>query len=301
MSFIKKKQKNRIPLAKGERSFEIMACIFCIIITVLSLYPIYYIFIAAFSNPYAVQSGQVLFTTVGFTTASMKAALEISGLWSAYGNTLYYTVFGVLVNMIFTTTMAYALSKKRLLFRKQFNLLVVFTMWFNAGILPFYITLNNYNMLNSRLAILFAFAINAYNLMVMRSFFEQIPEALEEAAVIDGASNVRIFTSIYLPLSKPALITVGMFYVVTRWNNYFWTMVLITDDSKIPLQVLLKKLIVDRTVGAADAAIVTVNSATSPTTIIYAVIIIAIVPMLILYPFVQKYFKTGATLGAVKG
>ena len=203
--------------------------------------------------------------------------------------------------MFFTATMAYALSKKRLIARKFFTLLVAFTLWFQAGMIPLYLTLRNYNMLDKRITILLAFAINAYNLIILRSFFEQLPDSLEEAAFIDGASNIRIFWSIYLPLSKPALVTVGTFYAVSRWNNYFWAMNILTDDKKLPLQVMLKKLLVDRVAGAEEAAIVTASSATSPDTIIYAIIILAVIPMLVAYPYLQRYFKSGATLGAVKG
>lgn len=295
------KNKSTALYSKGEKSFELFAVICCLIIVVLVAYPLYYIVIASFSNPFAVQSGEVMFSIVGFTTESYKEAFRTDGLWMAYANTVFYTVFGVIINMLFTTTMAYALSKPRLLFRKQFNLLVVITMWFNAGMLPFYVTLRNYNMLDSRFTMLIAFAINAYNVMVMRSFFEQVPASLEEAAFIDGANNIKTFFAVYLPLSKPALITVSMFYAVTRWNGYFWAMNILTDDDKIPLQVLLKKLLVDRVAGAEEAAIITQASTTSPTTVIYALIIIAIIPMIVAYPFVQKYFKTGATMGAVKG
>ncbi len=253
------------------------------------------------SNPFAVQSGKVLFTVQGFTLESFKAAFNIPGLWRAYGNTIFYTVFGVVFNMFFTATMAYALSKHRLIARKFFTLLVAFTLWFQAGMIPLYLTLRNYNMLDKRITILLAFAINAYNLIILRSFFEQIPDSLEEAAFIDGASNIRIFWSIYLPLSKPALVTVGTFYAVNRWNNYFWAMNILTDDKKLPLQVMLKKLLVDRVAGAEEAAIITASSPTSPDTIIYAIIILAVLPMLVAYPYLQRYFKSGATLGAVKG
>ncbi len=293
--------KHKIPRAKGELAYEIFSSILCVLIVIVSVYPIYYILICSLSNPFAVQSGEVLFSIKGFTLESFKAAFNMDGLWRAYGNTIFYTVFGVIFNMFFTTTMAYALSKKRLVARKFFTLLVAFTLWFQAGMIPLYLTLRNYHMLDKRITILLAFAVNAYNLIIMRSFFEQLPESLEEAAFIDGASNMRIFWSIYLPLSKPALVTVGTFYAVNRWNNYFWAMNILTDDKKIPLQVMLKKLLVDRVAGAEEAAIITAASATSPDTIIYAVIILAVIPMLIAYPYVQRYFKSGATLGAVKG
>ncbi len=296
-----KNKKTHIARTKGELTYEILASILCVLIIIASLYPIYYILICSVSNPFAVQSGKVLFTVQGFTLESFKAAFNIPGLWRAYGNTIFYTVFGVVFNMFFTATMAYALSKHRLIARKFFTLLVAFTLWFQAGMIPLYLTLRNYNMLDKRITILLAFAINAYNLIILRSFFEQIPDSLEEAAFIDGASNIRIFWSIYLPLSKPALVTVGTFYAVNRWNNYFWAMNILTDDKKLPLQVMLKKLLVDRVAGAEEAAIITASSPTSPDTIIYAIIILAVLPMLVAYPYLQRYFKSGATLGAVKG
>lgn len=296
-----KNKKTHIARTKGELTYEILASVLCVFIIIASLYPIYYILICSVSNPFAVQSGKVLFTVQGFTLESFKAAFNIPGLWRAYGNTIFYTVFGVAFNMFFTATMAYALSKHRLIARKFFTLLVAFTLWFQAGMIPLYLTLRNYNMLDKRITILLAFAINAYNLIILRSFFEQIPDSLEEAAFIDGASNIRIFWSIYLPLSKPALVTVGTFYAVNRWNNYFWAMNILTDDKKLPLQVMLKKLLVDRVAGAEEAAIITASSPTSPDTIIYAIIILAVLPMLVAYPYLQRYFKSGATLGAVKG
>jgi putative aldouronate transport system permease protein len=288
-------------LGKGERTFNISMNIIGVLISLLCLYPIIYVLSASFSKPLFVENGTVVLWPVGLTLDSYKEAFAKEGLWTAYGNTLFYTLFGVAVNMLFTTTMAYALSKKRLVARKFFTLFTVFTMWFNAGIIPLYMTFRDYGMLDTRSAILFGFAVNTYNLIILKSFFEQVPSSMEEAAFIDGASNFTIFTRIYLPLSKPALATVGLFYAVNRWNSYFWAMNLLTSDSKLPLQVLLKKLIVDRVANETEAAIVTASSTSSPTTVIYAIIIIAVIPMLVAYPFIQKYFKAGLTIGADKG
>ncbi|MFD1401781.1 carbohydrate ABC transporter permease [Robinsoniella peoriensis] len=185
--------------------------------------------------------------------------------------------------------------------RKALTLFTVFTMWFSAGIIPTYMNFSNLGLLDTRAAIIFGFAIETYNLIIMKSFFEQVPEALEEAAFIDGAGHFRVLWNIYLPLSKPALATVGLFYGISRWNGYFWAMQLLKDDGKIPLQVFLKKLIVERVSNPSDAAIVTKASLTSPTTQVYALIILAVVPMIIVFPFIQKYFKSGLTLGGVKG
>ncbi len=296
-----KENKEKRLVAKSEKIFNVVMVIIGLIISVLALYPLYYALIASVSKPLFVESGDVIFGIKGFNLDSYVQAFNKNGLWVAYGNTVYYTVVGVIVNMAFTTTMAYALSKNRLAFRKFFTIFTVFTMWFSGGLIPTYMTFKDFNMLDTRSAIIFGFAINTYNLIIMKSFFEQVPESLEEAAFIDGANNITIFARIYMPLSKPALATVGIFYAVNRWNSYFWAMNLINDDRKMPLQVLLKKLIVDRVANETEAAIVTSQSLSSPTTIIYAIMILAIVPMLIVYPFIQKYFKSGATLGAVKG
>lgn len=288
-------------MSKGERVYNICMNIIGVMISLLCLYPIWYVLISSFSKPFFVDNGDVIWRSIGFNLDSYKQAFAKEGLMVAYGNTIFYTVFGVMVNMFFTTTMAYALSKDRLIWKKGFTLFAVFTMWFSAGIIPLYLTFRDYNLINTRTAILFGFAINTYNMIIMKSFFEQVPGSLEEAAFIDGANNLQIFAKVYLSLSKPALATVSLLYGVNRWNNYFWAMNLITSDDKLPLQVYLKKMIVDGFASGEDSVIVTMASNWSPLTVIYAVIIIAIVPMLIAYPFIQKYFKSGITIGAVKG
>lgn len=295
------KRKQGQVIGMGERVFNAVMIVLGIVITFIALYPIYYVLISSFSKPFFVENGDVLLKIKEFTTASYDAVFKRDGLWTSYGNAIFYTVFGLMANMFFTTTMAYALSKKYLMGRKLLTLFTVFTMWFSAGIIPTYMNFNNLGLLDTRTAIIFGFAIETYNLIIMKSFFEQVPEALEEAAFIDGAGHFRVFWNIYLPLSKPALATVGLFYGISRWNGYFWAMQLLKDDNKIPLQVFLKKLIVERVSNPSDAAIVTKASLTSPTTQVYALIILAIVPMIVVFPFIQRYFKTGLTVGGVKG
>ncbi|WP_394922132.1 carbohydrate ABC transporter permease [uncultured Robinsoniella sp.] len=298
---VRNKTKQGQVIGLGEKIFNAVMIVLGILITFIALYPIYYVLISSFSKPFFVENGDVLLKIKEFTTASYEAVFKRNGLWAAYGNAIFYTVFGLMANMFFTTTMAYALSKKYLMGRKALTLFAVFTMWFSAGIIPTYMNFNNLGLLDTRTAIIFGFAIETYNLIIMKSFFEQVPEALEEAAFIDGAGHFRVLWSIYMPLSKPALATIGLFYGISRWNGYFWAMQLLKDDSKIPLQVFLKKLIVERVSNPSDAAIVTKTSLTSPTTQVYALIILAIVPMIIVFPFIQKYFKSGLTLGGVKG
>ena len=295
------KRKQGQVIGMGERVFNAVMIVLGIVITFIALYPIYYVLISSFSKPFFVENGDVLLKIKEFTTASYEAVFKRDGLWTSYGNAIFYTVFGLMANMFFTTTMAYALSKKYLMGRKLLTLFTVFTMWFSAGIIPTYMNFNNLGLLDTRTAIIFGFAIETYNLIIMKSFFEQVPEALEEAAFIDGAGHFRVFWNIYLPLSKPALATVRLFYGISRWNGYFWAMQLLKDDNKIPLQVFLKKLFVERVSNPSDAAIVTKASLTSPTTQVYALIILAIVPMIVVFPFIQRYFKTGLTVGGVKG
>ena len=295
------KRKQGQVIGMGERVFNAVMIVLGIVITFIALYPIYYVLISSFSKPFFVENGDVLLKIKEFTTASYEAVFKRDGLWTSYGNAIFYTVFGLMANMFFTTTMAYALSKKYLMGRKLLTLFTVFTMWFSAGIIPTYMNFNNLGLLDTRTAIIFGFAIETYNLIIMKSFFEQVPEALEEAAFIDGAGHFRVFWNIYHPVSKPALATVGLFYGISRWNGYFWAMQLLKDDNKIPLQVFLKKLIVERVSNPSDAAIVTKASLTSPTTQVYALIILAIVPMIVVFPFIQRYFKTGLTVGGVKG
>lgn len=297
-----KKHKNhgRV-IGTGERIFDVGMTILGILISIVVLYPIYYALIASLSKPLYVENGTVMFSIKHFTLESYKQACAKPGIWLAYANTIFYTAFGVLINMAFSTSMAYALSKKKLMFRKFFTLFTVFTMWFNAGIIPTYLNFKNFGLLDTRTAIIFGFAINTYNMIIMKSFFEQVPMELERQPSSMEQTILQSSTRSSCHCSKPALATVAMFYGVNRWNSYFWAMQLLQDDKKAPLQVMLKKMLVDRVANAADAALVTAESMSSPTTIIYAVIIIAIIPMLIVFPFVQKYFKTGLTVGGVKG
>ena len=265
--------------SRGERIFDIAVKVIGIVLIILCLYPLYYVIIASISRPLYVENGQVMFTPVMPTLESFREAFQTPWLWTSFGNSIFYTLAGVLVNMVFSTTMAYALSRPRLIFRKFFTLLAVFTMWFSAGIIPMYMTFRDFNLLDTRIAVIFGFAISTYNMIILKSFFEQVPPSLEEAAFIDGASDFRIFAQVYLPLSKPSLATVALFYAVNRW----------------------KKLLVDRTANEMESAIITSASLSNQTTVIYALIILAIIPMAIAYPFIQKYFKSGITLGATKG
>ncbi|WP_191561384.1 carbohydrate ABC transporter permease [Metabacillus idriensis] len=270
------------------------------LIALLCIYPFIYVFSASISSADAVIKGDVLLLPKDITFDAYKQVLTEPGIWMAYGNTIFYTVVGTLFSMFVTICGAYPLSKKRLKGRSFFAFFIAFTMWFNAGIIPTYLNLKTLGLLDTRTAIIVGFAVSTFLVFIMRSFFQSVPDSLEESAKVDGANDFQILWKIFLPLSKPALITVGLFYAVNRWNGYFWSMIVLTDESKIPLQVLLKKLIVEMSVKEDMANSLDVASQSSAETVIYATIIVSILPIVAVYPYLQKYFVKGTMIGGIK-
>ncbi|MGE7614347.1 carbohydrate ABC transporter permease [Paenibacillus sp. NPDC101420] len=282
---------------RGEKLFYIFNCVFLGIIALLALYPFVYVLSASISSSDAVVTGKVILLPRDINFDSYAKVLSEKGIWIAYFNTFYYTIFGVIVNLILTICGAYALSKKRVMGRTAISFFIALTMWFQPGMIPMYLNFRDLNMLDNRFTIIIGFAITTFYVFLMRTFFQSIPEELEEAAKVDGANDLTILWKVYLPLSKASLVTIGLFYAVHRWNGYFWTMILLSDESKVPLQVLLKKLIVEMYVSDEMG-----NMAVySKETIIYATIIVSIIPIVAAYPFIQKYFVKGAMIGSVKG
>ncbi len=204
--------------------------------------------------------------------------------------------------MLFSITGAYALSKQRLMGRKFLTIFVTATMWFKAGIVPEFLNFRDLGLYNTRAVPIIGFAVVAFNIILLKTYFESVPASLEESAQLDGASDLKILWSIYMPLSKPGIATVSLFYAVSKWNGYFWSMILLRDESKIPLQVLLRKLIVEMNATSEFSdALQMAQQGYSVETVVYATIIISIIPIVIMYPFIQKYFAKGAMIGAVKG
>ncbi len=271
-------------------------------LAVVTIYPLIYIVAASFSSVEHINLGDVWFYPKGFTTSAYGKVFEREGIWMAYLNSFFYMFVGTAVCLAVTICGAYPLSKKRLAGRRLINIFVVFTMWFSAGVVPTFLNFKSLGLLNSRFGYIIGFACAAYNFILLRTYFASIPESLEEAAMIDGASDFYIMTRIFVPLALPSLATIALFYAVDKWNGYLWAMILITDDTKLPLQVVLKKLIVDMS-GKMDNVAFGVDTSNmySEETVMYATMVFAILPMLVLYPFVQRYFVKGVMLGAVKG
>ncbi|MEP1929856.1 MAG: carbohydrate ABC transporter permease, partial [Roseibium sp.] len=214
-------------------------------------------------------------------------------------NTFIYTFFGTLMSLVFIIPGAYALSRPQLYGRRFWNLMVAFTMWFNAGLIPFFLNMRDLGLLDSYIGIIIGFAVNGFNIILLRNFFEAIPQSFEEAARMDGANEFQVLWKVYMPLSKPAIATVALFCIVSRWNGFFWAMVLLQDEDKIPLQVYLRHVIVELS-DDEEFANSLLTSAYSFETVSAAIIICSIIPILLIYPFLQKYFSKGILLGGVK-
>lgn len=284
---------------RGEKIFKVFNYIILTIISLITLYPVVYVISASLSSPTAVLGGKVAVWPVDLTFDSYAMLLKNSDIYLAYANTIFYTVVGTFISIALEILMAYPLSKKRLFGRGAISMGLAFSMWVSAGMIPMYLVIKNLGMLNTRMSLLIPFACTAYHIVLLRTFFQSLPEAIEEYAKIEGASDWKILTAIYIPLSKAAIATVILYIAVGKWNSYFWAMTLLRDDSKMPLQVLLKNMVVQMSVSASgeDAG----NSNMSQETLVYATMVIAMVPMLILYPFIQKYFVKGVMIGGVKG
>ncbi len=285
---------------RGEKAFSILNHICLTLLSFATLYPFLYVLSASISSGDEVITGTVILWPVDFTMQAYVQVFKEEAIWLAYGNTIFYTVVGTVINVVFTIMGAYPLSKKRLMGREVIGFFIAFTMLFNAGMIPFYLNLRELGLLDTRTAILFAFAITTFNVIILRSFFQSIPEEIEEAAKVDGASDLQVLWNIVLPLSKPSLAAISLFYAVARWNGYFWAMIILQDERKIPLQVLLNKLVVEmrptaEMIGTMDAV------AYSQETVIYATIVVSVIPIVAVYPFIQKYFVKGVMIGSVKG
>ena len=291
----------------SSKILDIVIYVSLILLMIITLYPIIYIFSVSVSSTTAYESGRVVFLPVEFNLEAYKVILKAGTIPRSFVNSVIYTLLYTVVSLFMTTTMAYPLSrsKDRVAFKGFFSKLVIFTMFFNAGIIPNYLVVKGLGLMDSMWALILPSAISTYNLVVMRSFFEGIPDDLEEAAFIDGANEITIFWKIMLPLSKAALATVGLFYGVYMWNSWFNAMLYLQSDTKFPLQLIIRQIIMQNQMAAELAAMGDTSMLTDQTTnsvsLKYATLFLSILPMLAVYPFIQKYFVKGVMVGSVKG
>ena len=285
--------------SRGDKGFVIANMILIGLFAISTLYPFIYIASLSLSSGFAAQAGTVVLTPVDVTIAAYGKVLAEPQFWISYRNTFIYTIGGTMMSLIIIIPGAYALSRPQLYGRRFWNLLVAFTMWFNAGLIPFFLNMRDLHLLDSYFGIIIAFACNAFNIILLRNFFESIPASFEEAARMDGANDFQVLRKVYVPLSKPAIATVTLFCIVARWNGFFWAMVLLQDENKIPLQVYLRHVITELSDDEQFAATL-IDAPYSVDTVTAAIVVCSIIPVLLIYPFVQKYFNKGILLGGVK-
>ncbi|MCI5546012.1 MAG: carbohydrate ABC transporter permease [Clostridiales bacterium] len=298
-------RKNAIKVPRGDKIYYGIVNLFLFLFFMAILLPLINVVASSFSEAKAVNQGKVLFWPVQFTTKGYKAVFEYKGIWRSYANTFLYTISGTAVNLAMTLMCAYPLARKDLPFKGPVVALFMFTMLFGGGTIPNYILIRNLHMMNTIWAMIIPGAISVYNMIIARTFIQNIPADLEEAAKIDGCSDVRYFFSIVLPLSKTVISVLGLYYAVAHWNDYFTAFLYLSDNEKMPLQITLRAILINNSFSADAATSIDeetlLNNQALQDLLKYSLIIVSSVPVLIIYPFVKKYFLKGVMLGAVKG
>ena len=294
-----------------KRKLEISELIFKVIsytlLTVFALgclYPFVYAISASMSGRHAVEYGEVVLFPKDVQFNAFRQMFNDNMFWNAYSNTLFLTIYGTIWALGVAILGAYALSKKRLLFRKFFNFYLVFTMWFAAGLVPQYLNylatksvFNSIGIMDDKWLVVIAMGMAAMNIILLRNAFENVPSEIEEAAIVDGATEFQVLSKVFIPMSKSTIATVTLFFAISRWNGYFWARQMISNQNEHPLQVFIRLQLEmytdpDQMTGW--------NRVYAPDSMIYALIVCSIIPILIIYPFIQKYFAKGANAGGVK-
>lgn len=298
------KPVNRIREAFPDRVFNVINLIIMFLMIFIYIWPLWFVVIASFSDPMQVQLGNVLFTPIGFSVASYKEMFLHGEIWTSYLNTFYYTGLGTLLNIAITVCAAYPMSRKDFMLRGPLMVFFLITMYFNGGLIPLYVLCTSLGLVNTRAVMILAGALSVYNMLIMRSYFmNSIPPSLQEAAMLDGASSAQYLFRIVLPLSKPVIAVIALYYAIGHWNDYYTALVYIQDRKLYPLQLVLKEILStvqakgSDTTNAADAA----EKIRIAQSLKYSTIIAATLPMLMVYPFIQKYFVKGVMVGAIKG
>ncbi|NMM52995.1 carbohydrate ABC transporter permease [Paenibacillus aquistagni] len=294
---------------KTDKIFLTFNYIYLTIALLLVLYPLLYIVSASISDPKLVASGEMWLFPKGITFEGYKMVFQNDKIWMGYGNTILYTVIGTCVNLIVTIPAAYALSRKDFVGRNFFMGMFMVTMFIGGGLVPGYLLIKNLGLVNSMWALILPGAASIWNIIVSRTFFAStIPRELQEAAQIDGCTNMRLFIKIVLPLSAPIIAVMALFYGVGHWNSYFSALIYLNDESKFPLQMILRQILVLNeisadTAGAINASVAEAmnNKAEVAALLKYGVIIVSTLPVIAIYPFLQRYFVQGVMIGSVKG
>lgn len=289
-----------------DRIVDTLVYVFGTLITVIAAYPLIFVLSASFSEPSSVITGKVVLWPVNFTVEGYKTILEYAGIWTGYRNTIFYTLIGTTINICLTLPAAYALSRADFKARGFFTAFFSFTMFFNGGLIPTYLVVKDLGLVNNPAVLVILGAVSVWNMMITRTFFQgSIPHSLEEAAYLDGCSTTRLFLQIVLPLSTPIIAVLVLFYAVGHWNNYFNALIYLSKAEHYPLQLYLRNVLiledVSALMGDTEAVQEWLERLERKEAMKFGVVVVSSVPVLVLYPFLQKYFVKGMTIGAIKG
>ena len=289
--------------SKGDRAFDITLVVISILIILVIAYPLYFVVFASFSQPEAVLGGKLRFLPVGFNLESYQMVLTEPKVWTGYRNTILYTVLGTCINLVLTTLAAYPLSRKDMPFRGILTFVASFTMLFGGGMIPVYLVVRGLKLTDSIWAMVIPNALATYNMLVMKNYFQSsIPEELQEAAAIDGCDHFGTLIRVVLPLSAPIMAVIVLFYAVGHWNAFFNAIIYLRNQDLFPLQVVLRDILLQNSLEAVGGDLTGMyEKVMRGESMKYALIIVASAPVIMLYPFVQKYFVKGVMVGAIKG
>lgn len=286
----------------GERLFDFIIVVLLSALVLITLYPMLYVLFASISDPSLLaQFRGLLLLPLGFSTAAYEAVLSNPNIIVGYRNTIFYVVSGTIINVALTCLGAYALSRKNVMWRTPILFMIVFTLFFSGGLIPSYLLVaRTLDWINTPWAIIIPGAISTWNLLVLKTAFEGVPVSLEEAARMDGANDFTILLRVIIPLSLPAIAVITLFYAVGHWNSYFSALIYLRDRELYPLQLILREILVANDVSGMTTGTLGGDVEPIGETIKYATIIVATVPILLLYPFLQRYFVKGVLIGAIK-
>lgn len=295
---MKKKNTSKIKRSKGERAFQVFAYLLVAFLALICLYPFWFVLMASFSKASEVYKHVgILLKPLSFTLEAYEVVFEQELLLSGYANTLFYLGVGIPLDVIMTALGAYFFSRKNVYFQSILFKYCLLTMYISGGMIPFYLNLKDLGLLGSHLGILLPFCLSCYNMIILRTAFASIPDSLCDAARIDGASHIATLFKVVLPLAKASIAVIALYYGVAIWNTWFWPQLVNHDSLMWPLQSVLRKLLIEDSSIAADGG----AEAAFLETARYAVIVVSVVPVVMVYPWIQKYFHKGALIGAVKG
>ncbi|QHW31850.1 carbohydrate ABC transporter permease [Paenibacillus rhizovicinus] len=293
--------KRTIRESTGDRAFMFVVYTILTLVLIAVLYPLIYIISSSISSPQAVSSGKVWLWPVDISFAGFETIFKSSQIMSGYGNSLFYTAAGSFISVALTVMLAYPLSRRSFFGRGAITMIITFTMIFSGGLIPTYLVVKSMHLINTRWALLIPNAIWVWQVLIARSFFQaSIPEELIEASEIDGCSDVRFMRSVVIPLSKPIIAVLVLMYAVGQWNAYFDALIYLKSADLFPLQLILRSIIIQNNSGAMDVSKM-VEHQQQAELLKYALIVVATLPVLMIYPFVQRFFVQGMLVGSVKG